>query len=290
MGANQNPNFHSLSFNMKNFVMFGQNPLFGDYADLIDALGGRISRVVVNVPDPPREDQKSFADRLAEYNAWLAAERGEPTPVEVIDLDDFEADPEETAVMGFRGVSSRPLRQRLKQEFGITFPALIHPTAWVSPMAEIGEGTIICSLADVGSFAKIGAFGVINRCASMGHDTVAGDDVDMSTKRDTGIEYQSRGWRAPRAQLLGDRAPDPRRVLLRRCRCGGDPRCPAREARGRRTGSGQEGARVVRLMRIEVYQRGTASRTVGGICRAACAQRPLHAHAPLPRLPRGPLR
>lgn len=164
---------------MKKFVMFGQNPLFGDYADLIHALGGRLSRVVVNVPDPPRENQKSFADRLAEYDAFLAA-NGEASPVQVVDLEDFVPDPQETAVLGFRGLSSRPLRERLKQEFGIVFPPLVHPTAFVSPMAQVGEGTIVCSLADIGSFAKIGAFGVLNRCASMGHDTIAGDDVDIS--------------------------------------------------------------------------------------------------------------
>lgn len=164
---------------MKKFVMFGQNPLFGDYADLIHAMGGRLSRVVVNVPDPPRENQKSFADRLAEYNGWLAA-NGDPTPVQVVELEDFVPDPEETAVLGFRGLSSRPLRERLKQEFGIKFPPLIHPTAFISPMSEVGEGTIVGSLANMGSFARIGAFGVLNRCASMGHDTIAGDDVDIS--------------------------------------------------------------------------------------------------------------
>jgi acetyltransferase-like isoleucine patch superfamily enzyme len=164
---------------MKKFVMFGQNPMFGDYADLVHALGGRLSRVVVNVPDPPRENQKSFADRVAEYNHWLAAQ-GDTTPLQVVDLEDFVPDPEETAVLGFRGRSSRPLRERLKREFGIEFPPLIHPTAYVSPMSEVGEGTIVLSLADMGSFAKIGAFGVLNRCASMGHDTIAGDDVDLS--------------------------------------------------------------------------------------------------------------
>jgi len=83
-------------------------------------------------------------------------------------------------VLGFRGRGSRPLRERVKAEFGIQFPPLIHPSAWISPMAEVGEGTVVFSLADMGSFTKIGAFGVLNRCASLGHDSIAGDDVDIS--------------------------------------------------------------------------------------------------------------
>ena len=62
----------------------------------------------------------------------------------------------------------------------MVFPPLVHPTAYVSPMAEVGEGTVICSQANIASFSKIGAFGLLNRCASIGHDTVAGDDVDIS--------------------------------------------------------------------------------------------------------------
>ncbi len=159
--------------------MFGQNTLFGDYADLVHALGGRLSRIVVNVPDPPRENQKSFADRVAEYNACLAM-NGDPQPVEFVDLEEFVPDPEETAVLGFRGLSSRPLRERVKEEFGITFPPLILPATWSSPMTEIGWSTMVSPLATMGSFSKIGALGVLNRCASIRHDTGAGDDVDIS--------------------------------------------------------------------------------------------------------------
>ena len=225
---------------MKKFVMFGQNPMFGDYADLVHALGGRLSRVVVNVPDPPRENQKSFADRVAEYNHWLAAQ-GDTTPLQVVDLEDFVPAPEETAVLGFRGRSSRPLRERLKREFGIEFPPLIHPTAYVSPMSEVGEGTIVLSLADMGSFAKIGAFGVLNRCASMGHDTIAGDDVGRLTECDHRFEYPHRGCGADRDQLHRHRAHDFGRVLLR---CGWGRSHPGRAARGDRGGraSGREKA------------------------------------------------
>ena len=94
----------------KKFVMFGQNPFFGDYADLVHALGGRLSRVVVNVPDPVRDGMKGFAERVEEYNAWSPG-------LEVVELDDFEPDEEETALLGFRGVSSKPLRERLKSEY-----------------------------------------------------------------------------------------------------------------------------------------------------------------------------
>ena len=237
---------------MKKFVMFGQNPLFGDYADLVHALGGRLARVVVNVPDPPRENTKSFAERIAEYNTWLADRHPDVPAAEVVELEEFEPDPEETAVLGFRGLSSRPLRERVKSEFGIEFPPLVHPTAWVSPMAEVGEGTVICPLAAMASFSKIGAFGVINRCASVGHDTVVGDDVDISPNATLGSNIR-----------VGDGARLGLNCSVIECLELGEycyvaagaaviRDVPAGVAGGGRPGGGEE---TTGLMRVEVYQR-----------------------------------
>lgn len=161
------------------YVMFGQNPFFGDLADLIHRNGGYLKKVVVNVPDPPRPGVKSFAQRVAEYDAWMER-NGYDRKLEIQELDDYRMDESETCVMGFRGTSSRPLRQFLMTEHGVRFPTIVHPTAHVSPFAELAEGSVICAQANIASFVKLGAFCVLNRCASIGHDTIVGDDVDIS--------------------------------------------------------------------------------------------------------------
>ena len=46
--------------------------MFGEYLDIIHALGGVLHTVVVNVPDPPRPGPiKSFAERVEAYDDWL---------------------------------------------------------------------------------------------------------------------------------------------------------------------------------------------------------------------------
>ncbi len=164
---------------MKKFVMFGQSQFFGDYLDLIHSLGGVLSRVIVNVPDRAPPGVKSFARRIEDYHSWLSA-RGSDHRVQVVELDDYVPDPEETAILGFRGLNSRPLRERLKAEFGIGFPPLVHASAGVSPFATLAEGTVVCAGAEIASWAEVGPFGLVNRNASIGHDTRIGADVDIS--------------------------------------------------------------------------------------------------------------
>ncbi len=167
------------SEDLQPYVMFGQNPFFGDLVDLIYFLGGYLKKVVVNVPDPHRPGVKSFAERVAEYEVWRSAhDYGQA--LEIQNLDDYQKDENEIALMGFRGVSSRPLRNFLKKEHGVRFPTLIHPQAYISPFAELAEGSVIFAFAQATSFIRMGEFGVLNRAASIGHDTIIGDDVDIS--------------------------------------------------------------------------------------------------------------
>lgn len=59
----------------------------------------------------------------------------------------------------------------------IQFPPGIHPTAVVSPEAEIGEGVSIQAHAVIEAGAKIGARTVIGANCYIGHGTVIGEDV-----------------------------------------------------------------------------------------------------------------
>lgn len=68
--------------------------------------------------------------------------------------------------------------KRLKK-LGCTFGSAIHPSAVVSPTAEIGEGTVIMPGAIVNAFAKIGKHCVINTGAQVDHECMIGDIVDI---------------------------------------------------------------------------------------------------------------
>lgn len=78
-------------------------------------------------------------------------------------------------LMGIANLSYRmPIILRFKEE-GAIFTGLVHPTALVSPSAEIGEGTVISHNASVGPKAKIGMFNMLNSRCTIGHDTSLGN-------------------------------------------------------------------------------------------------------------------
>jgi len=164
---------------MKPFVMFGFHPLFNDYADAIHASGGFLSRIVLNIPLPERAAGERFEDCLERYRNWVR-ERGSDQETEVLWLRAYSPRPEERPVLGFRGPKSLPLVLHLRKEFNLSFPPLVHPAASVSPMAELEEGVFVGAGAVVASHARIGAFSLINRGATVGHDTVADEFVIVS--------------------------------------------------------------------------------------------------------------
>jgi len=77
-------------------------------------------------------------------------------------------------LMGIANLTYRKLfvEQYLAQ--GAEFLSLIHPTAYISPSAQIGRGVVIGPMANIGPNARIGEFSLINSRCSLGHDTIIG--------------------------------------------------------------------------------------------------------------------
>jgi sugar O-acyltransferase (sialic acid O-acetyltransferase NeuD family) len=169
---------------MKAYVMFGIHALFGDYVDAIHASGGCLSRVVLNVPEPERPPGMSFEDSLKKYHRWRH-DNEIAGKVEVLWLESYSPKSDEYPLLGFRGVKADPLIQFLKDNHALAFPPLIHPTAYVSPMAKIGEGVFIGANAVVAPNAEIGNFSLINRGATIGHDTVLEKSVVVGPSANT---------------------------------------------------------------------------------------------------------
>ena len=155
------------------YVMFGHSGLFGDYAEIIHALGGRLAKVVVNVPDVARPHDRLFADRLADVNAWLDR-AGAGCPIASEHIDRFRPGAQERYVIGFRGLQLCPLRDRLRSTFGLTFDSLVHPSAVVASSALLDEGVIVNAGSVIASLVRLGEFSLVNRGATIGHDAQVG--------------------------------------------------------------------------------------------------------------------
>lgn len=75
------------------------------------------------------------------------------------------------------------LRQRVTlklQELGFSFATAIAQSAYVSPSAIVGSGTVIMPKAVVGASAKIGQGVVLNTASSVDHDVDIGDFVHVA--------------------------------------------------------------------------------------------------------------
>lgn len=89
------------------------------------------------------------------------------------------------------GIGKNHLRQRVFEDIrGVfpdcRFPSIVHRTAWVSPLAQVGEGTVILSQASVGPHAKTMTGALINTGASLDHDSSLGEFASLAPGGRTG--------------------------------------------------------------------------------------------------------
>ena len=62
---------------------------------------------------------------------------------------------------------------------GYRLPLLIHPSAWVSPSAQIGPGSVVFAQAAVQAKAMIGKGAILNTGCSVDHDAQLADGVHL---------------------------------------------------------------------------------------------------------------
>lgn len=63
---------------------------------------------------------------------------------------------------------------------GLCAVTIVHPTAWVAPNAELGEGTQVMAGAIVQAEARVGRQCIINTKASVDHEDVLGDGTEVA--------------------------------------------------------------------------------------------------------------
>jgi sugar O-acyltransferase (sialic acid O-acetyltransferase NeuD family) len=68
----------------------------------------------------------------------------------------------------------------------VTYPTLVHPTAYIAKNSEVAEGAIIFPGCIVGSNVKIGAFSNLNTRSSIDHDSESQEFSSMAPGSVTG--------------------------------------------------------------------------------------------------------
>ena len=143
-------------------VIFGVSNLLSHIFDCALALGLTPSLVVMNTPEIVRPRTKSVTDRIMRL----------PTPPRIIQLEEFSPQEGECYFLG----TTSPQRQKLVEDinscFGITCCTLVHPTAYVSPLASLAHGVFVGAGTIVGPGVELGEHVYVGQQVSVGHDTV----------------------------------------------------------------------------------------------------------------------
>lgn len=68
----------------------------------------------------------------------------------------------------------------------VRMPVIVHQTAWISPSATLGAGTVVMPQASVGAFANTGRGALLNTAASLDHEAQLGDFASLGPGSHTG--------------------------------------------------------------------------------------------------------
>ena len=79
------------------------------------------------------------------------------------------------AIVAFGNNQNRLLQTKVLQDAGYNIPTLIHPTAYISPNAEIAPGCIIRAQVVVSRYVKLGLATILNVGALIDHDVEIGE-------------------------------------------------------------------------------------------------------------------
>ncbi len=139
-------------------------------SDLFDcalANGLALGKVVIDLPEQNGERNLSLAERLA-------ALEGKCARPAVGHLDDFNPAPGEVYLLGPTTPKRAVLAKKLIDRFGLHFHTLVHPSAYVSPLAALAEGVFVGARSVIGPGARLAEHVFVNRGVTIGHDTRIG--------------------------------------------------------------------------------------------------------------------
>jgi len=145
-------------------VVFGVSNILSDLFDCALALGMDVGKVVIHLPEQLGERDVSLQDRIAALKPL-----GQHPLVE--QLDAFQPRPDEVYILGPTTPTRAALAAILQERFGLHFATLVHPSAYVSPLASLGEGVFVGANSVIGPGVRLAHHVFINRGVTIGHDT-----------------------------------------------------------------------------------------------------------------------
>jgi sugar O-acyltransferase (sialic acid O-acetyltransferase NeuD family) len=149
-------------------VIFGASNILSDLFDCALAQGLTLGKVVIHLPEQTGARDLSVAQRISRLGPNVQP------PELVLNFEDFKPSPGELYILGPTSPSRAALAAELKAKFGLMFHTMVHPTAYVSPMAELGEGVFVGANSVVAPGVKLAQHVFVNRGVSIGHDTHVG--------------------------------------------------------------------------------------------------------------------
>ena len=118
-------------------------------------------------------------DRCTSLNAWLPV-LGWPVIGPLgLSLQAETAAQFDAAVVAIGHAATRLHWIQQLQNAGYHLPVLVHPTAWVSPSAQLGPASVVSAHAAVQAEASIGTGAILNTGCSVDHDAQLADGVHI---------------------------------------------------------------------------------------------------------------
>ena len=148
-------------------VIFGASNILSDLFDCVLANEVIPAKVVIHLPEDRDERSIPVANRVASLASLCA-------PPAIEQLGEFRPSAGEVYLLGPTTPTRAALAAEVQRRFGLAFHTLVHPTAYVSPLAALGAGTFVGARSVVAAGASLGEHVFVNRGATIGHDTHVG--------------------------------------------------------------------------------------------------------------------
>lgn len=130
-------------------AVLGAGGFAQELGDMLVACGAEILGCIAPLPDPSLP------------YPWL----GNDDALAGLDVD----------VSVIAAIGEPSLRARVAGGLGRKLASFIHPTAWVAPSAQLGEGVIVYPHATIHAAVRLERGVMVNSNASVGHHTVVGE-------------------------------------------------------------------------------------------------------------------
>ncbi len=162
-------------------VIWGASAIISDLLDAALALKLPCRAVVIDAEPVTGAREVSLQTRLEAYAALSGTH-----PI-CMPIADFVPTADDWHCLGPTTPAREGLLQRIRAMHpSLAFPALVHPRAFVSPLASLAEGVFVGAQSTLAAGVRLDRFVFINRAVTVGHDTRVGAFSRLQPGANTG--------------------------------------------------------------------------------------------------------